>query len=197
MAHMQRPASIRFLPTWALALTLIACAPVELAGVRPAPSPLAPKTMTEQSSVTTVPFTTIIQKALLGDHPTEPVYTIVALPEKWNELRERLPNAAIEVGMQASQSSDDLVIVAFAGMKGSSGYRVTVESVTLEEENDQVVISISQTTPNPDDIVEPATTLPYHLVALSRKYLQPARAMTFTFRDVKGNVLSQEDIPLY
>jgi hypothetical protein len=149
----------------------------------------------DRSSVPNLPFTTIVQEASLGDHPTEPLYTIVARPNEWDELRGRLPDQAIEAGIRVGPSSGDLIVVAFAGVKGSSGHSITVENI--DHDRDQVMVTVSQTAPGLDDIVEPAYTLPYHLVALSRKYLQPARSMRITFRDVQGNVLSQEDIPLY
>jgi hypothetical protein len=200
-------------------LTLTACGPAPSPEASPTAPPLAlptvlptatatvgpvshptstvfvPQTTTEQpgqSSTATISFIIIAQEAPLGDYPAEPFYTVIGRSGKWDELREVLPDRAIEAGIQASSSKDDLIVVAFAGVKGSSGYNVTVESIV--QAGDQLVIVVSQTVPGSDDIVEPATTLPYHLVAVPMKSLDLARVRTFIFHDVQGTILNQGDI---
>jgi hypothetical protein len=186
-------------------LTLTACGPAPSPEASPTAPPLAlptvlptatatvgpvshptstvfvPQTTTEQpgqSSTATISFIIIAQEAPLGDYPAEPFYTVIGRSGKWDELREVLPDRAIEAGIQASSSKDDLI--------------VTVESIV--QAGDQLVIVVSQTVPGSDDIVEPATTLPYHLVAVPMKSLDLARVRTFIFHDVQGTILNQGDI---
>jgi hypothetical protein len=131
-----------------------------------------------------------VQEASLGDHPTEPLYTIVARPDEWDELRGRLPDQAIEAGIRAGPSSGDLIVVAFAGVKGNSGHSITMERIV--QENGQLIVTVSQIEPGPDDTVEEVTTLPYHLITLSRKGIDSTRPLTFTFRDARGTVLGPD-----
>lgn len=147
-----------------------------------------------QPSTATMPFTTIAQEAPLGDHPAAPLYAVVSHPGEWDQLRGRLPDEAVEAGIRSTQLNGDLIVVAFAGVKYASGHSITVNNIV--QEGDQLVIVVSETAPRPDDIVEPATTLPYHLVAFPGESLDLDRVRTFVFRDEQGAVLSQEDLSL-
>jgi len=145
----------------------------------------------ESSSAETLPLTTIAQQAPLGDLPAEPLYTVVSQPEEWRELQAVLPAPAVEAGLQASQSADRLLVVAFAGMRPSSGYQITIEAVRWQ--NDHLAITISQTTPGADDIVEPATTLPYHLVTLPTE-ISAGTDLSYVFYGEEGTILAQKNV---
>jgi hypothetical protein len=107
----------------------------------------------------------------------------------WDDLRQQLPECAIEAASRANLSRDDLVIVAFAGVQDHSGYRVTVENVVWQD--DALIVSVVHTAPAPDKVVEPASTLPYHLAAVRGQDLVDSRSFTFTFRDSQGSILGQ------
>ena len=61
----------------------------------------------------------------------------------------------------------------------------------------KLIVDVFETEPKPGDIVEPVTTLPYHIVAVPREGFRPGRFLSFTFRDERGNTLSEEIIDLF
>jgi hypothetical protein len=154
----------------------------------------ATPTITEQPSTVMIPFKTVAQEAPLGDHPTAPLYTVVSRPSEWDELREVLPTRAINPGIQASKLGDSLIVVAFAGRKGSSGYSIVIENIS--KQGNQIAAVVSQTTPGPNEYVTDAATVPYHLVALSKKDFLPESTLTFVFYDKQGAVLAKKDVTL-
>jgi hypothetical protein len=139
-----------------------------------------------------LPFTTIAQQAPLGDEPSDPLYTLVVRADGWDGLREQLPECAIDAGSRAGLSENDLIIVAFSGIQDHSGYSVTIERIVFSD--DALVISVVHTTPAPGKIVEPASTLPYHLAAVPGKELGGSGPLTFTFRDSQGGTLGEGTI---
>lgn len=165
-----------------LALLLLATA--SLAACAPAGSPQAP-------SSDSIPFTTLAQGAPLGDQPAQPLYTAATQPSQWQELTDRLPAEASQAGMTAIESNQ-ILILAFAGVRSSSGYRVTVERIVPER--DRLVVTVSETEPDPDQVVEPATTLPYHLVALSLEDVNIAAISTIVFQNREGTILNRENL---
>jgi hypothetical protein len=169
--------------------TLASCAP-KGAVVSLVDTPGA-TTTAASSSAATLSLHTISRDAPLGSEPDEPLYTVVASPDGWDKLRGRLPDRALEAGAQSGPSRGKLTVVAFAGVRPSSGYRVTVERIV--QERAQLIVTVALETPAPEGIVEPATTLPYHLVALSTDQL-PRRPLSFIFRDLQGTDLASGQI---
>lgn len=145
------------------------------------------------SSVEGLPFTTLGQGAPLGDQPVRPLYAAAARPESWADLAGRLPAQAAQLaGVEDElQQAHSLLIIAFAGVKGSSGYEIRIESIV--QEGDRLRVTVSHTEPDPNENVEPARTLPYHIVALPREVLE-GDVSTVLFQDTQGNLLQQEHI---
>jgi hypothetical protein len=173
-------------------LGLVACAPAR-PNVSPLLSPVLPET-TSPSSTGTVPFATVKQAQPLGTEPGAPYYAAVAQPGEWNQLRSHLPAAAIEAGQHAAQTAPALYLVAAAGRKGSSGYRITIESIT--QEGKLLNVMVTQTAPQPEAIVEPAATLPYHLVVVDPQQLPAAASYDIVFRTEQGDELQRQTITL-
>lgn len=155
------------------------------------PPTIAPES-TREPFGTSIPFATIAQEAPLGDKPVDPLYTLVVHADSWDALFGLLPDKAIEAGIQAGPASNELIVIAFGGVKGNSGHSISVERIV--QENDQLIVTVSQIEPGPDDIVEDATTLPYHLVTLSKKDLRSTWPLTVIFRDSQGSALSSKTI---
>jgi hypothetical protein len=132
----------------------------------------------------------VAQGAPLGEQPADPLYTVVRQMSRWQELRERIPAEAADAGSDSIRS-DQILILAFDGVKGSSGYRVHIEQVV--QEGDRLVITVSRTSPDPDQVVEPATTLPFHLTAISPDAV--AGISTVVFQDTESNTLIRETSP--
>ncbi len=167
--------------------------------IEPTPLPVAEQidttgqvtaaTALSAQSTTTIPFITIAQQATLRGGPTGPFYTVVKAAQG-DRLPGQLPARIAEAGLQAGQVN--LIIVAVAGVKSSSGYSITIEKISQADQ--QLIIEVSQTEPEADDIVEPAATMPYHLAAVNAEALDPADVSCFTFQNVKGDILEQGEI---
>jgi hypothetical protein len=145
------------------------------------------------SAVEGLPLTTLGQGAPLGDQPVRPLYAAITRPESWSEIAGRLPAQAAQLpGVEDElQQAQSLLIVAFAGVKGSSGYDIHIESIV--QEGDRLRVTVSHTEPVPNENVEPARTLPYHIVALPREVLEED-VSTVLFQDTQGNLLQQEHV---
>ena len=217
--HRFRPAGVGLLGWAVLCLAACVAAPGQPAGVAPPPvstavaaAPAEPATATAAPPVVAeaatappagaetaamagtapeetaaVPFTTIAQGALLGAEPAEPVYTMLE-PAEWGELKALLPESLLQAGLPAGD--DQALIVAVAGVKDSSGYELTIDSITRS--GSQLTVVVAEAGPAPDQVVEPATTVPYHIVAVDRSALADAAAGKVVFLDTAGNVLKEE-----
>lgn len=151
----------------------------------------APIAVPRSAESTPVPFTTVVQGAPLGDQPAGPLYTVATEAGQWQELRDRIPSEAADAGADSIRS-DQILILAFGGVKGSSGYQIDIEQVVRE--GDQLVITVSEMSPDPDQVVEPATTLPFHLAAISPADVDTSRISTVVFQDTEHTILNQESL---
>ncbi len=185
---------------WRISVLLV-CSAFFAACTSVAQTPLYPQTTpppafpqdTPSPAGVNVQFRTVAQDAVLGDKPGSPVYAIVANADQWNTLQSLLPAQAITAGRQFKPPADSIYLVAFAGAKASSGYRISIQKIS--QDGARLTILVSESAPRPEDIVEPARTLPYHVVAVSRSSLQPAARVLAEFRNPEGTVLNQQDIP--
>lgn len=165
----------RQVPLVLIVLGLTACAPfAPIDSITPTPQVTVSAAPTATpSSAPDVPITLLLQAAPLGDEPARPVYAIVTDPKSWDSLNGQIPAAALQAGREASVAGN-LVIVAFAGVKGSSGYQVSVREAVLQA--DRLIVTVEVTTPGVDDITEPATTLPFALATIPADTLSAARS---------------------
>lgn len=133
-----------------------------------------------------IPFENIAQGTLLGDMPHEPAYLVIDSPSKWDQAQELLPEQVI-VQARIEGEIDDFALVAYAGVKNSSGYTIEIKSVTLKGGDIEVIVS--ETLPNEVAIVEPATTLPFHVISLLKDNLGTNDTYTLYFKNEKDEVL--------
>jgi hypothetical protein len=141
-----------------------------------------------------VQFHTLAQGAPLGDIPVAMHFDVITDPAGWERVRESIPEDAFEAGLAASQQDPDLVgVVAFAGVKGTSGHVISITRMTRAGSIVQVGVAMSS--PDSAQIVEQAKTLPYHLVGVGRSELGVtdgvAGGMEFVFRDDRGEVFAR------
>lgn len=155
-------------------------------------SALPPPSFSKTSSQV-IPFQTIAQGAPLGDHPAQPFFGVYSQVVGWESLVGRLPGPALEAARQASQPGE-LILIAFAGVKGSSGYQIAIQSIW--QEGDQIVIQVVQTKPGVGQVVEPARTLPFFLAKMSMADLPKEPALVFVFRDDRGAILAQQTVKI-
>jgi hypothetical protein len=179
-----------------LLLFLAAVSTVSCGGETPAVAPTIQPTKAAATSepapeeTADIPFSTIAQDAPLGDEPADPAYTVVAAPEGWSDLQNQLPSEAMEAGRDADPSQ--LILIAFTGAKASSGYSSTIE--TIRRQADQLIVTVSEQAPGENDIVEPAMTLPFHVVAVPNDEV-PEGVTAVHFQSESGQPLSQHPYP--
>ena len=91
-----------------------------------------PSTRIKEPCALTILLTGIAHEAPLGGHPREPLYAVVTSSKEWSKLRGRIPDQAIEAGIRTGELNDNLILIAFAGTKPSSGYSITFKRVVQE-----------------------------------------------------------------
>lgn len=139
-----------------------------------------------------LPFQVIREAAPLGDQPEQPYYAVVSEPEEWEAMSGSLPLEAITAGKQASGETEHLILVVYAGQQPSSGYSIAIEGIYPQE--DVYLVRVDETRPGAEQITEPAFTLPYQIVAISRKELPIALNITFVFQDTQNKELARTTI---
>jgi len=139
-----------------------------------------------------LPFQVIHEAAPLGDQPEQPLYTVVSGREEWEALSSSLPAEAIAAGVQAAADMENLILVVYAGQQPSSGYSIAVEGIYPQEE--VYLVRIKETRPGSETITEPAITLPYQIVAISRIEFPETSSLTFVFQDTQNKELARTTI---
>ncbi len=109
-----------------------------------------------------LPFQLIHEAAPLGDQPEQPLY--IADPQ-------------------------NLILVVYAGRQPSSGYSIAVEGIYPQE--DVTLVRVEEILPGPEQITEPAVTLPYQIVAVSKKEFPEDADITFVFQDTQNKELAR------
>lgn len=155
-----------------------------------------PTSADSQSAVTAaqeeraLSFNTLAQEAPLGSEPTTPAYLVNTTAAAWDQTAMQLPPEAIAAAQTAAPS--EMVVVAFAGAKASSGYQITITNI--EHLAKQLQITVREQQPAADEIVEPAMTLPFHVVTLPTESL-PAEITSIRFQNESGTTLAQHSMP--
>ncbi len=147
-------------------------------------------------TLTELAFRVIAQAAPLGDHPKEPAYAAIKESTEWDTLASKIPAQALESAKTAMQtaSSQQLYLLAFSGVRGTSGYTLSIQSIHLN--GDQCTVVVAEMKPAENTIVEPAMTLPYVLVALPFKELPGGKEVAFRFTSPQGGVPSQQEVQI-
>lgn len=157
-----------------------------------APSPTAETPAAgEGVQATELSFTSIAQDAPLGDEPAEAAYVAIDDAEGWERAAERLPADAVEAGRSAMDNR--VVFVAFAGAKGSSGYQIAIQSMVVQD--DELLVTVAEESPGEEEVVEPAMTVPFHVVAVAAEAI-PDGTTTVRFQDEGGRTLAEVPNPL-
>jgi len=136
-----------------------------------------------------LPFQVIDEAAPLRDQPEQPLFTVVGAPDEWDALAGSLPQEAIAAGMQVSTDTENLILVVFAGQKPSSGHSIAVEGIYPQE--DVYLVQVEEILPDPGQITEPAVTLPYQIVAISKTEFPAVADITFVFQDTQNKELAR------
>ena len=141
-----------------------------------------------------LPFHVVEQAAPLGDNPKEAVYKVITTTSDWDVLNTRVPTSAMETGKAALASDKALYLLAFAGIKGTSGYSVNI--TTIRQAGSQYTVVVSETKPAEGAIIEPAMTLPYILVGVPLTELPHGENAIFVFTNPQGTILGQGEVQI-
>lgn len=173
---------------WLLLLVVMGGAACGGAAPDAASSPETAPAVTEEAAA--IRFTTVAQEAPLGDEPADPAYMAIAKAQGWELAAERLPADAVEAARSVGEQQ--VAFVAFAGARGSSGYQITIRSI--EVRGDELLVTVEEKRPGENENVEPAMTVPYHVVAVAGEAI-PQAVTAVRFQDEGGETLAEESYP--
>jgi hypothetical protein len=140
-----------------------------------------------------IPLEVQSQGAVLGEGAPEAKYLVVRSPDQIDSLKDELPSIVLEQLRAVSGLGEGkAAILAYAGVKSSSGYSIEVTSVRME--NGVITIHVDQSAPGSDEIVEPATTQPYYLGVITIEDLELDQSMEVRFVDSEGRTIAQDTI---
>lgn len=134
-------------------------------------------------------YALVSQGAPLGDHPREAFYGVVTSAQGWDEIRAKVPDALVEAGVKDAQAGKVIYLVAFGGVKGSSGYALDVQKLTCE--TGACSLTLAETKPAAETVVEPAMTLPYLLIGVPADQFVRGSKVVFIFKDPQGGSIYQ------
>jgi hypothetical protein len=143
------------------------------------------------TSSTNIAFQVLEQAAPLGDQPAAAAYTVITNSKDLDTIRTRIPTQAAATLQSDVNTATSLYLLAFAGVRGTSGY--TLNITAIQQKGNQYTVVVSETIPDQETIVEPATTLPYIIVTIPLSELPQGEKITFIFTDPEGAFLEQAD----
>lgn len=130
-----------------------------------------------------VPFRTVAQAAPLGNRPPDPACAVIVKPDTPAGLETTFPPDALEAAETVARDDGTIAVLAFAGTKATSGHQITIENI--QREGKQLIVTVIERDPEEDANVEPAMTLPYHVISLTRASM-PDGITHVVFRDESG-----------
>lgn len=140
-----------------------------------------------------IPLEVLSQGAVLGESAPEAKYLVVQSGGEIDSLKGELPQVVLEqLRGVPGLGEGKAAILAYAGVKSSSGYSIEVSSVRVE--NGVITVQVDQSAPGSDDIVEPATTQPYYLAVVSFQDLNLDQSTEVRFVDSEGRTIAQDTI---
>lgn len=137
-------------------------------------------------------FTTISQDAPLGDGPEDPAYLALTGSNQLDAAQDQIPEAALEQAQDQVAGEDELILVVYAGRKNSSGYSIQIDRVAWQ--GDRMTVVVSEEAPEEEDVVEPALTVPYHLVKVDGKEMDFSGTWQVRFENQQGEILKETTI---
>lgn len=139
-----------------------------------------------------VEFTTIRQDTPLGDGPEDPAYLALTGSNQLDAAQGQIPKAALEQAQDRVAGENELILVVYAGRKSSSGYSIQIDQVAWQ--GDRMTVVVSEEAPDEEDVVEPALTMPYHLVKVDGKEMDFSGTWQVRFENQQGEILKETTI---
>jgi hypothetical protein len=118
-----------------------------------------------------IPFQTVaLEEWGNGYEGAEPLLLLVTQADELQQFATWLKPDHLQALNQIA-FTEVAVVVLFRGLKGSSNYRTVIERIT--QRDGQLVVYAQFWEPNPQWASAAAETSPYHIVTISRAYLEP------------------------
>jgi hypothetical protein len=141
-----------------------------------------------------ISFETILIDAPLGDDPVDSAYLVITEPSQLEQLQGVIPDSALTAGKSFAGWDSNLILIVFSGVKGSSGYGIQIDSITAAD--NRWTVFVTETRPSAEQIVEPARTMPFALIQVSKGYLLGGDQLVVEFIDQERKVLSTSEISI-
>ena len=120
----------------------------------------------------------------MGDSPQEPFYLLFDDFKILENKSVHLPEIVLRKIREQSAVDSRFYALAYAGSKPTSGYSISIERIYTEDGT--LFISMQETSPPPDQIVEDAHTLPFHLVSFPKTQIKKQEINLVKFLDQTG-----------
>ncbi len=120
----------------------------------------------------------------MGDSPQEPFYLLFDDFKNLENKSVHLPEIVHRKIRGQSAVDRRFYALAYAGSKPTSGYSISIERIYTE--GGTLFISMQETSPPPDQIVEDAHTLPFHLVSFPKTQIKKQEINLVKFLDQTG-----------
>jgi len=139
-------------------------------------------------SGTVVSFQTVAHRFSGGSGPKRPI-AFVALEASEVESFDRFLTPEDSRRVRNINPAVSAVVAVFAGLKPSTGYKITVRRLSLGQRTLRIVVGLRR--PAPDTSVLPALSSPYHVVKVARRALGPSGPSQWLLVSRTGRVLAR------
>jgi hypothetical protein len=110
-------------------------------------------------------YEVLASESILGAGPLEPLAVVITEVSDLDQLLDIFPRGASVPEIDPARLEGEGAIVAvFGGLRGSSGYTLTVDDIQIVD--GQVVVKATVVRPPTDRMVEPAEQIPYVVVVV-------------------------------
>jgi len=132
------------------------------------------------------------QSLFAGASATGPQKPTLMIVSKGEELAQLQANLIPEHQRRAALAplSASVLITAFRGAAGGSGFEVSIQSVAIERGRLHVVVLLKD--PDPNGFGRPAIDHPYHTVEVSRSALGGTVPSSWVLVDAQGRTLAEK-----
>jgi PrcB C-terminal len=139
-------------------------------------------------SRTAIYFQTIAHRFSSGKEPTKPT-VFVALQASDIVAFERFLRPEDARRVHNTNFAESAVVAVFAGPKPSTGYRITVRRLTVDQRLLRIIVELRR--PSPETPVLPAFSSPYHVVKVAQRALGPSGPSRWLLVSVTGHTLAR------
>ncbi len=155
--------------------------------LQPSPTPDPPEAMH------TVTFDSLGQGDSVTAGLVDPTLFVAGSPEEADRFTDLLDDSAAARRIQQLDFDTVWVVAVFSGVKGSSGYGITVQEVSAGPTT--VGLTVNLTGPAPDQAASPVESNPYHVIVLPREGLPEAPRTTLIVHTSEGTLLVHRTYP--